>query len=166
MAKAIHGVNWGAIAIAYASGETADSLGKKYGIRGNTILEKARKQGWNRKAIRKKLEKDGVKPPPTEAEENRALCESVMASRKNLFLEKAADVVTIGSSKLAKKIENTQDLKTINRIGEAQERFTRSAKTVFGLGDGDSIKVGIQMNILSQLPEQQAFTIPAIVRSE
>ena len=152
--------NWGAISAAYTLGSTAEQLEEQYGVKADTIRQRAKRQGWSRKALKQaeatQLAESGEKPVSSQA---RAIAEASLVvmnafnAQKQEFLSRGATVAVTGMKKVQEALENESNIFNVASLGEIGESFTRIAKPVFSLGDSSvNINLATQVNVLSDLP--------------
>ena len=175
MPKALD-TDWEAIRALYAAGATAQDIADKTGLKANTIRVKAARGKW--KGDKQGILSDSLKRSPQQGKNLRAsqdtsilkvkttdlsrtvnLMANQFSQQKEKFLRAGGNVASVGMEMLSEQIErikNDSELSATEKLANISKiagELMKTATPVFGLKDSTPIQVGMQVNILSDVPE-------------
>lgn len=179
MPKAIEGINWDTIALEYGMGATSFELAEKYGLNPITIRQRATRKGWSHTQVKTRLEASQAPSTNTDTQNNQNASQSIVAPKNGVVTEHRAHVTdliliaknaleekkneflasgaALATSTMRKLSDEAQPLDAVSsaKLAMMAEGALKIGKTVFGLGDGTSVQLGFQINILSELPAEK-----------
>jgi hypothetical protein len=156
-------VDWKAIQALYVAGIDATTLGNQFGVDRKAISKRSIRFGWQderkraeelKASILRPLASDHVSSlkPMNSGETVARVATSLMAEQKKRFLEAGGDVAMRGIELTRKHLGENDSLEHLANVGAVADSFVKVAKPIFGLNDTSAVQVGVQVNVLSELP--------------
>lgn len=161
--------DWGAIRALYAAGATIKELSQSTGIKPFTIYQRRHREKWDldkqgimqkgvalnqdAKSVQKRIRKISPLSNGVETVLN------AYSLHKQKFLNAGADVATTGMMHLSDMIQEVKNdiqltqIEKLATISKIAGEFMKTATPVFGLKDNAAVTVGVQLQILSEVPE-------------
>jgi len=157
-------VDWGSVKAWFIKGIEPTVIAEQFKIAPGTLQRRAHRGKWAEE--RKQAEKALSDHPRTILRQSDPLSDSVlkaaglvastMQEQKKRFLEAGGDVAMRGIELTRKHLREESTLRELSNVAAVSDGFTKVAKVVFGLND-NQVNVGVQLNVLSELPAEQMF---------
>jgi hypothetical protein len=149
-------VDWGAARALFVHGLDVHKIAEKLGINHKAVQKRADRGGWHKEREEAQSllmsspgRKESTSPIVSKGVE---IATSLLVERKNSFLETTSAIINDCVKATQAHVKQGLPLKKLSQIGSVTESFVRSARPVFGLDAAAQVSVGVQLNVLSELP--------------
>lgn len=156
-------VDWGAARALYVGGLDAEDVAKQLDIEASAVRQRVHRGKWNQE--RENL-KNLVKTNPAKKEDS--VSQSVINALHGTFtswkesaihdVAQAGAAIAANLRKMATDPSATYDTQSI--AFQQFEPASRVLKPFLGLNDAQQVNVGVQVNMLTEVPEMEVFELP------
>lgn len=156
-------LDWGSVRALYVGGAEAEQLGKQFDIDPQTIRQRVHRGKWNEE--RESLKKLVSEQPRRKEDSVSRDVKIALVGTFQAWKESAINDVAQAGAEIARKLreEALKPDSTYDSQAVAFQKFepaSRVLKPFLGLNDAQQVNVGVQVAVLNEVPDMDAFELP------